>query len=59
MVHRGGEKVDPVTLGAVGILALSAIEIVALYKGINGKAHTAVAAAIVGVVGFAFGVGVS
>lgn len=50
---------DPVTLGAVGILALAAIEIVALWKGVNGKAHTVVAGAILGVVGFAFGVGVS
>lgn len=41
------------------MISIAAVEIMALYKNINGKLLTATTGAIALVVGYAFGVGVS
>ncbi|GAJ13907.1 unnamed protein product, partial [marine sediment metagenome] len=49
---------DPIILGTVGIVGIVACEIMALYKGVNGKRLATTVAAIGLITGFAFGVGV-
>lgn len=50
---------DAIILGIVGIVCIAAIEIVALYQGVNGKRMATALTTIGGIAGFAFGVGVT
>ena len=53
-----GESMEgAIILGAIGIGAITALELMALHKGINGKRLATSVAVIALIAGYAFGVG--